>query len=109
AICCFLNDLILEIICSISNQKDISREGDSTTSLGSLCQGSGTLTVKKFLHTWRWNCLCFNLYPLPLVLSLATNEKSLAPSSLHSPFMYSVSLPWIGSWPGAGGQLQGLP
>ena len=59
---------------------NISREGDSTTSLGSLSQGSITLTVKFFL-VFSWNFLCFSLCPLPLVLSLGTTEKSLAPSS----------------------------
>jgi len=57
-----------------------SREGDSTTSLGSLGQGSVTLRVKKFFLMFRWNFLCFRLCPLPLVLSLGTTEKSLAPS-----------------------------
>ncbi|NWX99061.1 HDA10 deacetylase, partial [Nothoprocta ornata] len=69
-----------------------SREGDSTTSLGSPCQGSVTLTAKKFFLIQRWNILCFNLYPLPLVLSLATTEKSLAPSSLYSPLRYLDTL-----------------
>jgi len=60
---------------------NISREGDSTTSLGSLCQCSVTLRGKKFFLMFRWNFLCFSLCPLPLVLSLGTTEKSLAPSS----------------------------
>ena len=34
----------------------------------------------------------FSLCPLPLVLSLGTTEKSLAPSSLHPPFRYSYTL-----------------
>ena len=59
----------------------ISREGDSTTSLGSLGQGSITLRVKKFFLMFSWNFLCFSLCPLPLVLPLGTTEKSLAPSS----------------------------
>uniref|UniRef100_A0A8C3JGM7 Uncharacterized protein n=1 Tax=Calidris pygmaea TaxID=425635 RepID=A0A8C3JGM7_9CHAR len=37
---------------------NVSREGDSTTSLGSLFQGSATLTGKKFLLMLRWNFLC---------------------------------------------------
>ena len=37
---------------------NISREGDSTTSLGSLFQGSVTLRGKKFFHMFRWNFLC---------------------------------------------------
>jgi len=44
---------------------NISREGDSATSLGNLCQCSVTLTVKKncFL-VFRWTLLCFSLCPL---------------------------------------------
>ena len=49
---------------------NISREGDSTTSLGSLFQGSVTLRRKKFFLMFRRNFLCFSLCPLPLVLSL---------------------------------------
>jgi len=59
---------------------NISREGDSTISLGSLFQGSVTLRGKFFLM-FTWNFLCFSLCPLPLVLSLGTTEKSLASSS----------------------------
>ena len=60
---------------------NISREGDSTTSLGSLFQCSVTLRGKKFFLMFRWNFLCFSLRPLPLVLLLCTTEKSLALSS----------------------------
>jgi len=59
----------------------ISREGDSTTSLGSLFQCSATLQIKKFFLMFSWNFLCFSLCPLPIVLSLGTTEKSLAPFS----------------------------
>lgn len=34
----------------------------------------------------------FSLWPLPLILSVGTTEKSLAPSSLHSPF--SIYIHW---------------
>jgi len=44
--------------------------GESTTSLGSLFQGSVTLMFRR-------NFLCFSLSPLPLVLSLGTTEQSL--------------------------------
>ena len=54
---------------------NISREGDSTASLGSLGQGSIALRVKKFFLMFRWNFLCFSLCPLPLVLSLAVQEE----------------------------------
>jgi len=67
---------------------NISREGDSTASLGSLFQGSVTLRGKKFFLMFRWNFLCFSLCPLPLVLSLGTTEKSLAPSFWHPPLRY---------------------
>ena len=57
----------------------ISREADSTTFLGSLVQCSATLRVKKFFLMFM-SFLCLSLCPLPLVLSLGTTEKSLAPS-----------------------------
>ena len=60
---------------------NISREGDSTTPLGSLGQGSVTLRGKKFFLLFRRSFLCFSLCPLPLVVSLGTTEKSLASSS----------------------------
>jgi len=60
---------------------NISREGDSTTPLGSLFQCSVNLRGKKFFLMFRRNFLCLSLCPLPLVLSLGTTEQSLAPSS----------------------------
>ena len=63
-----------------------------TTSLGNLLQCSVTLTVKEWFLMFRWNILCFSLWPLPLVLALSTIEKALAPSSLHSPFRYVSTL-----------------
>jgi len=74
---------------------NISREGDSTTSLGSLCQCSVTLRGKKFFLMFRQNFLCFSLCPLPLVLSLGTTEKSLAPSSWNPPLSLD-HLYWAG-------------
>jgi len=44
----------------------ISREGDSTSPLGSLVQGSTTLRGKKFFLVFSWNCPCFHLCLLPL-------------------------------------------
>jgi len=67
---------------------NISREGDSTAPLGSLCQGSVTLRGKKIFLMFSWNFLCFSLCPLPLVLSLGTTGKSLTPSSWHPPCRY---------------------
>ena len=49
---------------------NISKEGDSTTSLGNLCQCSVTFTVKKHFLMFRGNLLGFSLCPLPLVLSI---------------------------------------
>ena len=60
---------------------NISREGVSKTALGNLFQCSVILRGKKFFLMFRWNFLCFSLCPLPLVLSLGSTEKSLAPSS----------------------------
>ena len=54
---------------------NISREGDSTASLGSLGQGSITLRGKKFFLMFSWSFLCFSLCPLPLVLSLGITGK----------------------------------
>ena len=67
---------------------NISREGDSTAPLGSLFQCSVTLRGKKFFLMFRRNFLWPSLCPLPLVLSLDTTEKSLAPSSWHPPFRF---------------------
>jgi len=67
---------------------NISREGDSTTSLGSVFQCSVTLRGKKFFLMFRRNFPCFILCPLPLVLSLGITEKSLAPSSWHPSLRY---------------------
>lgn len=47
----------------------ISKNGDSTTSPGNLCECSVTLTVKMCFLMLRRNTLCFCLYLLPLVLS----------------------------------------
>ena len=47
---------------------NISREGDSTTSLGSLGQGSVTLRGKKFFLMFSWNFSCSSLCPLALVV-----------------------------------------
>ena len=56
--------------------------GESPDPLGSLCRISINLRGKKFSLMFRWNFLCFSLCPLPLVLSLATTEKSL---DIHPP------------------------
>ncbi|KAK4825788.1 hypothetical protein QYF61_002372 [Mycteria americana] len=58
-----------------------SREGDSTTSLGSLFQGLATLSVKKFFLISNLNFPWRNLRPSPLVLWLVTWEKR--PTDTH--------------------------
>lgn len=59
-----------------------SKDGDSTISLCSLFLCLNSLAVKNFLL--KWDCLYFYLFPLSLVLSLGTTEKSLVLSSLLS-------------------------
>ncbi|KAK4828289.1 hypothetical protein QYF61_024954 [Mycteria americana] len=54
-----------------------SRDGDSTTSLGSLFQCLTTLLVKKFFLISNLNFPWCNLRPFPLVLSLVTWENPL--------------------------------
>ena len=51
------------------------RDGDSTTSLGSLFQCLTTLSVKKFFLISSLNLPWCNLRPLPLILLLVTWEK----------------------------------
>ncbi|KAK4830710.1 hypothetical protein QYF61_012970 [Mycteria americana] len=63
-----------------------SRDGDSTTSLGSLFQCLITLSVKKFSLISSLNLPWRNLRPFPLVLSLVTWEKRPTPTSLQPPF-----------------------
>ena len=71
---------------------NIIKNGDSITSVGKLCQCLLTLTVNKCCLIFRQNLLCFCLCPLPLVLSLGTNVKSLARSCLHPSFRYLYTL-----------------
>ena len=66
----------------------VSRQGDSTASLGSLFQCSVILTVKKFFLLLRWDFLCSSLYPLPLVMLLGTTKMSMASSFWHPLFRY---------------------
>ena len=70
---------------------NISREGDSTASLGSLGQGSVTLRGKKFFLVFSWTFLCFSLCPglqllgeLPpfRLLFRSTRSKSLTAAVL---------------------------
>ena len=63
-----------------------SRDGDSTTFLGSLFQCLTTLSVKKFFLISNLNLPWCNLRPLPLILSLVTWEKRPTLTSLQPPF-----------------------
>ena len=47
---------------------NVSRDGASPTSLGNLCQGFTTLSVKNFFLVSSENLLSFTLKPSPLVL-----------------------------------------
>ena len=83
---------------------NISREGDSTNSLGSLGQGSVTLRGKKFFLSFSWNFLCFSLCPLPLVLSLdhphqpgnllllLGTDRSVAEAAVSAPALQNQAL-----------------
>lgn len=51
---------------------DISKKGNSTTSLDNLCQCSVNCTAQKCLLMFRQNLLCSILFSLPLVLLLGT-------------------------------------
>jgi len=77
----------------------ITKDGDSTTSLGNWCQCLVPLTVKRCFLMFRENFLCFSLCPFPLVLSLGTTEKSLAPSFLYPPFRGNYRISHIGRDP----------
>ena len=57
-----------------------SRDGDSTTSLGSLVQCLTTLSVKKFFLISNPNLPWRNLRPLPLILWLVTWQKRPTPT-----------------------------
>uniref|UniRef100_A0A8C2Y8F8 Ankyrin repeat and sterile alpha motif domain containing 1B n=1 Tax=Coturnix japonica TaxID=93934 RepID=A0A8C2Y8F8_COTJA len=57
-----------------------SKDGASTTSLGSLFQDLTTLLVKNFPLTSNLNLPSFNLKPFPRVLLLSALSKSLLPS-----------------------------
>jgi len=65
-----------------------SRDGDSTTSLGSLFQCLTTLSVKKFFLISNLSLPWWNLRPFPLILSPITSENGPIPLSLQSPFRY---------------------
>ena len=64
-----------------------SRDGDSTTSLGSLFQCLTTVSVKKFFLISNLNFPWHNLRPLPLILSLVTWDHRPPPASLQLPVL----------------------
>lgn len=70
----------------------VSPRVETPQSLGNLYQCSITLKVKNCFLLFRGILLCFSLYPLPIVLSLSTTEKSLNASSSQPPFSYLYTL-----------------
>jgi len=64
---------------------NISTEGDSTSSVGSLYQCSVTLRVRKHFLTFRGNLLCFCLCPLPLTCHWAPLKSQMQQLSLCIP------------------------
>lgn len=63
----------------------------SSSTWGSLCQYSDTLTVKTCFLVLKRNLLCFNLWPLSLGLSPNTTER--VPSSLYILFRHLCTFP----------------
>uniref|UniRef100_A0A670ID72 Uncharacterized protein n=1 Tax=Podarcis muralis TaxID=64176 RepID=A0A670ID72_PODMU len=59
-----------------------SKEGDSTTLLGSKFQCRTALTVRKFFLMFRWNLLSCSLDPLLRVRFSGAAENNLSPSSI---------------------------
>lgn len=55
----------------------ISKERDSMTTLGNLCEYSVTFTVKTCSLMFKWDILFFGLCPFPLVPSLDTTDLML--------------------------------
>jgi len=65
-----------------------ARKRAATASLGNMCQGLNTLTVKNFFLISNLNLPSCSLQPLPLVLSLHALVKSPSPSFLQPRFRY---------------------
>jgi len=61
---------------------NVSRDGASTASLGNLCQGFTTLSIKKVFFISSLNLPTFHLTALPFVLSQWALLRSLSPPSL---------------------------
>jgi len=66
------------------------QEGDLSASPGNLCQCSIIHMAQNFFLAFRRNLPCSSLHPLPLVLVFT--YKSLALSSLNSPFRHLETL-----------------
>lgn len=66
----------------LSQHLSISKNTDSTTSLGSLCQCLIPFTVNYIFLMFKWIFLYFKLCSCLFITSLGTTGKSLVPSSL---------------------------
>ena len=77
---------------------NISREGDSTASLGSLGQGSVTLRGKKFFLGFSWSFLCSSLCPNSVV-RISKASRAWRGSTRHAQpaLAYYVSSCFAGS------------
>ena len=87
---------------SVQTALSISKDGDSTASLGSLCPCSVTLTVKKSFLMFRRTLLCFSLCPWPLVLSTAQHllrNQPHKPQGNPSPLLYFKQAVFLQSTP----------
>lgn len=80
---------------TFSQHLSISKDGDSTTSLGSLCQCLITLTVNHFFLMFRWIFLYFNLCHYLFITSLGTTGKSLFTAFVHTVKAVHVFLGWV--------------
>ena len=67
---------------------DVPRDGASPTSLGSLCQGFTTLSVKHFFLTSSLKLPSFSLKPSPPVLSLQALLKTPSPPFPQAPLKH---------------------
>ena len=81
---------------------NISREGDSTTSLGSLFQGSVTLRVKRFFLMFRRNFLCYctnyictiQFWKIQNIPVLNSWKSDLFPFPFLSAYFIFNQIPW---------------
>ena len=78
---------------------NISGEGDSTTSLGSLCQCSVTLRGKKFFLIFRRNFLCFQFVPIAPCPVTGHHWKEFGPILLTPTLEIFISIYKVPSQP----------